>query len=120
MIIDIVPVPKPRMTQRDKWLDPPRPCAGRYFAFCEELRLKCPRLPESWATGIVVIDFYLPMPASWSKAKVAKHRGMPHQQKPDVDNLVKAFLDSVYDEDCHVYDEHGRKFWSDKGYIEIF
>lgn len=34
----IVPVPKPRMTQRDKWQK--RPAVMRYRAFCDEVRAK--------------------------------------------------------------------------------
>jgi Holliday junction resolvase RusA-like endonuclease len=45
---------------------------------------------------------------------------MPHQQKPDKDNLEKAFMDSFSIDDSFVYDGRTCKFWSDKPMIVIF
>ena len=68
--------------------------------------------------GSTVI-FYLPMPKSWSKKKKALMLGQGHQQKPDVDNLLKAVMDATLKEDSHIYDIHSQKFWSDQGSIKI-
>ena len=46
-------VPKPRMTQRDKWKPSDR--AKRYFAFKDECRLKKVMLPEAGAHVTFVI-----------------------------------------------------------------
>ena len=109
----VVPVPKPRMTQRDKWQK--RPAVMRYRAFCDDLRARNCTFPES---GSHVI-FHMPMPASWSKKKRAEMLGQPHQQKPDVDNLQKALMDAVLKDDSGVWDMRITKIWSDTGFIEI-
>jgi len=119
VIHDIIPVAKPRMTQRDRWLNPPRPAVARYRAYCDELTLKMNilgfELPESnyWIT------FYLPMAKSWSKDKKEAHEGQRHQQTPDKDNLEKAFLDALFKEDCRVWDGRVTKRWSVNPRIEI-
>lgn len=109
----IIPIPKPRMTQRDKWKI--RDCVVRYRAFCDEVRLHKITLQESGHH----ITFVLPMPKSWSKKKRADMDRKPHQQKPDVDNLTKALLDAVFDEDCRVYDIRTTKLWGEYGEIII-
>ena len=43
--------------------------------------------------------------------------GKPHQQKPDWDNLSKAWQDALCDDDSYVYDAHCRKFWGRTGAI---
>ena len=43
------------------------------------------------------------------------------QQKPDVDNLLKALQDSLCGKcDAHVWDARGIKVWDTSGFIEIF
>lgn len=109
----VVPVPKPRMTIRDKWAQ--RPPVLRYRAFCDEVRLKGVSLPESgWH-----VTFVLPMPASWSKKKKADMAGKPHQQKPDKDNLEKALLDAIFEDDCRIWDGRVTKIWGKSGQIII-
>lgn len=49
-------------------------------------------------TGLHV-SFFIPVPRTWSKKKKNAHHGMIHQSKPDIDNLTKAFLDSLVAED---------------------
>lgn len=113
MLIEIEPVPKPRMTQRDKWAK--RPAVLRYRAFCDQVRAAGLALPEAGAH----IVFHLAMPASWSKKRRAQMLGQPHQQKPDVDNLAKALLDACLAEDQGVWDMRVTKRWADTGGIEI-
>lgn len=115
--IHIDPISKPRMTHADKRL-PKRPCVARYHAFQDELQLKM--------NGFVLPDahwhivFHMPMPASWSRKKRAEHDGKPHQQKPDKDNLEKAFLDSLFKDDSHIWDGRVTKRWAEEGRIEIW
>ncbi|MNJ68120.1 Endodeoxyribonuclease RusA [compost metagenome] len=45
--------------------------------------------------------------------------GKPHQQKPDADNLLKALMDAIYNEDCSVWDVRVTKRWGDTGEITI-
>jgi Holliday junction resolvase RusA-like endonuclease len=65
------------------------------------------------------IIFYLPMPKSWSKKKRTEMNGTYHDQKPDIDNLAKAFMDAFGSEDKHVAILHAEKYWAEKGYIEL-
>lgn len=112
-VYQIVPVPKPRMTQRDKWKK--RPCVVRYRAFCDDVRLRGVTLPESgWH-----VTFYIPMPESWSDSKKGRMNGMPHQQIPDKDNLEKALLDAVFDDDSVVWDGRVTKRWGYVGCIKV-
>lgn len=112
-VININPVSKPRMTQRDKWAK--RPCVLKYFKFRDDIRAAKVNIPEDSAH----IKFFIPMPKSWSKKKKLGMMLKPHQQRPDVDNLLKAILDAVFDEDCRVFDIRVSKYWSDKGSIVI-
>jgi Holliday junction resolvase RusA-like endonuclease len=64
------------------------------------------------------LEFFLPMPPSWSKKKRARMKGQPHRQKPDIDNLVKSFLDALLGDDSTVWHLAGQeKRWSEHGYI---
>ncbi|ENG6107614.1 RusA family crossover junction endodeoxyribonuclease [Serratia liquefaciens] len=110
---NIVPIPKPRQTQRDRWAQ--RPPVLRYRAFCDEVRLHRISLPESGYH----VTFVLPMPPSWSKKKRTEMAGKPHQQKPDADNLLKALMDAIYSEDCAVWDVRVTKRWGNAGEIII-
>lgn len=104
MLLPIEPLPKPRMTRRDKWIK--RPCVLRYRAFCDELRLKLKVLPIP-----LRIDFIIAMPHSWSETKKREMDGQPHMIRPDVDNCTKSVLDAMLKNDGCVWDVHARKFW---------
>jgi len=111
----ITPVPKPRMTQRDKRGDK-RPSVARYHAFKDEVALRKVEVPISGAK----IMFILPMPRTWSKKRKDAMDAMPHQQKPDLDNLLKALLDAVYSDDSRVWHIADlSKSWGYKGSILI-
>ncbi|WP_149323844.1 MULTISPECIES: RusA family crossover junction endodeoxyribonuclease [Enterobacter] len=112
-IYEITPIGKPRMTQRDRWHK--RPATATYWAYKEQVRLLGIRLPESGYH----VTFVIPMPKSWSKTKRAQYVGQPHQPKPDKDNLEKALLDAVFDEDSHVWDGRVTKIWGETGQIII-
>ena len=109
----IVPVAKPRMTQRDKWAR--RPPVVRYFMFKADCQI----------AGVTVnpsgdhVTFIIPMPHSWSKKKRANLDGKPHQLKPDIDNLTKALFDAVLEQDCGVWDHRATKRWGMEGKIII-
>lgn len=114
-IFKIDPVAKPRMTQRDRWLYPPRRCVSRYYAFKDIIAALGMDLPVSGA----YVSFKIQMPKSWSKKKKAVMEGQPHQQVPDLDNLLKALLDSVYSNDSVVWQISAEKRWAKKGSIII-
>lgn len=109
---NITAVPKPRMTQSDKWKK--RPCVVRYFEYKDQLRELGCDLSDRFE-----VIFYMPMPKSWSKKKKKEMYAKPHQQKPDLDNLVKGLKDAVLDDDSTVYQTHAKKYWSYEGFIKI-
>jgi len=110
---NIIPVSKPRQTRSDTWKK--RPCVMRYRAFADKVRAAGIKIPEAGAH----ICFVLPMPKSWSKQRKQIMDGQPHQQTPDVDNLQKALMDSVYKNDSHIWDIRVTKIWGQKGKIKI-
>lgn len=116
---EIIPVPKPRMTQRDKWLSPPRKPVSQYYAFKDALKLFSLRDKYIVSNPLSLI-FVMPMPSSWSKKKQEMMASTPHQQKPDLDNLVKAFKDALCTDDSYIYMyDHIRKVWGYEGSILI-
>lgn len=114
MKITVNPVGKPRQTQRDKWKF--RPAVVRYHDYCDVLREALPGYELGIALNLV---FYIKMPPSWSKKKRAEMLGKYHDQKPDVDNLAKGFMDAFKSEDKHVAVLHAEKYWAEKGAVEI-
>jgi len=66
-----------------------------------------------------LVEFEVPMPKSWSKKKKLEMDGQPHRQKPDVDNLLKALLDAVLDDDSGIHNVWMKKKWGKKGSITI-
>lgn len=110
------PVPKPRMTRSDKWNK--RDCVLRYREFKDEVKRYGIRLPADFFHVI----FVLPIPKTTSKKKVSEMAYTKHLKKPDKDNLEKALLDAVYDNDSHVWDSRVTKIWGgekEESYILI-
>ncbi len=93
----VEPMGKVRMSQRDKWAK--RPVVVRYRAYHDQLR----EMGVTLEPGDEV-HFHIQVPKSWSAKKANQHDCMPHQQKPDLDNLLGGLLDGVLDED--------KTFWS--------
>ncbi len=102
---DILPVPKPRMTQRDRWRK--RPCVLRYRAFCDLVRFARIALPLSYH-----VTFVLPTtdPRLW---------GESHDRTPDRDNLEKAFLDAWTSDDRRYASALVHKVWGERGMIIV-
>jgi Holliday junction resolvase RusA-like endonuclease len=117
IILMVEPMGKPRMTQRDKWKG--RGVVLRYHAFCDSLRAEAGRKAYTPAPQGERVTFWIGMPSSWTKEKRARMYGEPHQQRPDLDNLHKAFLDALLPEDCMVWDTSIRKLWGTYGRIEV-
>lgn len=115
-VFQITPMGAPRMVHSDKWAG--RPVVQRYFTFRDELRLQA-RQKHYELKDTLNITFYIPMPESWSKKKKEEMNGKPHQQKFDIDNGVKGFLDTMTYNDAHVWDCHARKFWAYQGAIIV-
>ena len=70
-------------------------------------------------TGPLHLDiiFYMPIPISYSKKKIAATLGSYHIARPDADNLLKFFLDVannvLYDDDAVVASFSVQKIYSD-------
>lgn len=67
------------------------------------------------------IVFYIPTRKSWTLHEKCKKHLQLHTKRPDVDNLLKAFLDGLLTEDGHVADVRATKRWINEpnGYIEV-
>lgn len=111
------PTPKPRMTQRDQWKQ--RPAVLRYRSFCDDARTAARRAGFTMPAAGAHLAFYVPMPKSWSKKKRAEMNGHPHQQRPDIDNYVKAVLDALCEDDSHIWQLSSEKRWATVGRVEI-
>lgn len=125
--ISITPMGAPRMTQRDRWAK--RPVVERYFAYRDELRLIVNRQfggPDRLVhDGRIGLIFALPIPRSRYKQRKgypALLPSAPHEQKPDLDNLVKGFKDALFTEDSHIheYAPEMKKIWHTYGYILVW
>lgn len=116
VVLPVQPVPKPRMTRADAWRD--RDCVNRYYAFKDELVLAARRaryVPED----TIDVTFYIPMPESWGKKKKEQSYGQPCKQKPDIDNLLKAFMDALRIKDEDIWQVRARKYWDEHGWIAV-
>lgn len=112
-IYPITPMGAPRMTRADAWNK--RDVVLRYRAFKDLVQAHKVELANGYS-----VTFVLPMPPSWSKKKRDAMRGQYHQYKPDLDNLLKALMDSIFGEDCHIADlGRVKKVWGDSGQIKI-
>jgi Holliday junction resolvase RusA-like endonuclease len=108
---NVDPMPRPRMTQRDRWNQ--RPSVRAYNEYRNALALLA--MNEGWEPGEALrLTFVIPMPPSWSGAKKRRMAGTPHRQRPDLDNLVKGFLDS-FGEDAQVWRIEAEKRWANEG-----
>ena len=127
MVFKVKPNTKPRMTRSDVWKNDPyhpnpksrqRKCVTQYYKYKEELNA------EAIDSGYLVtpeldLVFFIPMPVSWSKKKKQEMLGMPHQQTPDIDNLLKAFMDALCTQDNFVHTVKAKKIWATEGRIQI-
>ncbi|MFA9202101.1 MAG: RusA family crossover junction endodeoxyribonuclease [Candidatus Nanopelagicaceae bacterium] len=102
------------MTRSDAWKR--RSCVVKYWAFKDEL---VNLWEDRELSDTFHVIFTLPMPVGWSNKKKLATTGLPHQQKPDTDNLLKAFCDCLLREDSHLWDVRATKLWGYKGSIEL-
>ena len=116
--IDMVPMSKPRQTRSDVWKK--RPVILKWRAWADEIRLAC-QYEEFIPGNELVMEFYLPMPKSWSKKKRAELLGKPHEMatRNDLDNLIKAVMDALIKDDGCVHYLKAKKFWAEKGMIKL-
>jgi len=110
-------IAKPRMTRADTWKK--RPIVLRYWEYKDDIK--------NWGVQNnfklkeeIYVKFYIPMPKSWSIKKKAEMLYKKHQQRPDVDNLLKGLMDAFLEEDSHVHTVYAQKFWDSEGSIEFY
>jgi Holliday junction resolvase RusA-like endonuclease len=85
------------------------------LALAKQQRFK---MPDEGA----IIRFFLPMPKSWRNPEREANVNRLHRKKPDLDNLLKAFLDSLFTEDKTIsHLGEVSKYWvdSEQGWIEV-
>lgn len=119
IVWDIDPIPKPRMTQRDKWLKPMRKPV-RQYVFYKNALISLSIKHKYVVTNPLSIIFVIEMPKSWSKKKRKMMTNQPHESKPDLDNLLKGFKDALCENDSfvHTYDQI-KKVWGERGQVKI-
>ncbi len=124
----VEPMGAVRMTKSDTWkldINHPDPKMRQRVAVNKYFKRKRLLQAEADRVGLVVpegnfrIIFYAQMPDGWSKKKKEEMVGNPHQQRPDVDNYFKFFLDSLLEEDKKVYDCRVTKLWAYEGKITV-
>lgn len=115
------PLGKPRMTRTDRWKK--RPCVLRYWAWKDrllyEVKSQIGKLPEANSVTSLSWTACFAMPKSWSKRKRAELLGQLHRQKPDRDNIDKALLDALYDEDSGIAAGSLRKEWGTEDRLTV-
>lgn len=128
----IKPMGKVRMVAGDKWVFKlpesklsekqlkRKAFLQKYWDYKDELRKQAAISDFVIPSSNYWLVFTIPMAKSWSKKKKREYDGQPHQQKPDKDNLEKAFLDCLCDEDSHVFDGRVTKIWGQEGRIDVY
>ena len=114
MEFDIRPCPAPRWSpKRDKWK--PSPQVKKYKAFRDFIYYQSRSVPEAKQVFKVNMRF------TFAKKKIPED--LAHRSTPDIDNLVKAVLDSLYpDGDQAIWSIEAKKIWGEKDevWVEIY
>ncbi len=115
-IYKIRAIPKPRMTQSDKWKK--RPCVLAYRKYCDDLRAMNFKINIEG----FFIQFVFAVPKSVSKKeRLSRLLGdARHQIRPDIDNLCKSILDALYKDDSHVWMFGAAKIWGEEDEIIVW
>lgn len=116
IILDIEPIGKVRMVRSDAWSG--RVAVAKYWKYKDDLN-KLANSNQYKIKNKLKVKFYLSMPKSWSSRKKTRMDKKPHDSKPDLDNLLKAFMDCLMENDSKVYKIESSKYWAIKGYIEV-
>lgn len=116
IIFEIEPCAKPRMTQSDKWIK--RPATTKYWSFKEGVKKEAKRVKYK-IEGKIEIEFRLSMPKSWSEKKKFQMDGRPHESRPDLDNLLKSWMDCLCKEDSFIHTIKAKKLWARSGSVFV-
>lgn len=127
-IIEVAPMGAVRMTKRDRIFTNPnhpdpkkrqRTSVKKYFDFQNEVWKQYNEKPFLFPENLEIV-FCIPMPSSWSNKKMEKMNRKPCLTRPDIDNLIKAFMDALKLEDGNVWKVSAEKRYSYKGSIIVF
>ena len=109
--LPVIPRPAPRQTrkQRSDW----------YPIYKEEIFIEARQQNFELGESFEVV-FIIPMPPSW-KGKREKKNLTPHDalSGPDLDNLLKGFMDALLHNDSRVWGVTAIKLWGYEGAIFV-
>lgn len=115
LFIPVLPMGAVRTTQKQKFVDE---SAKRYRIYKQQIALLVKQHIKAPSERPILVDitFYMPIPSSWSQKKKERMNGAVHRSKPDIDNMIKAFFDSLnkiaWKDDNQVYEVHSKKVYS--------
>lgn len=106
------PIGAVRQTQADKYYYRER--VARYRQWSTSAKIQAPPdLPQN--PNGYILRVKIAMPKSWDKKKRAAMYGQPHRNKPDADNLEKAFMDALFKHDQVIWQPQCFKWWCEWG-----
>jgi Holliday junction resolvase RusA-like endonuclease len=107
-ILYISPKGYVRRTKADAWKK--RKCVIEYYAYKDLLRNSIEG--KYIANEVLKVVFLLQVPQSLSNKKKNELYYTPHKKKPDIDNLVKALLDTFHKQDNIVHTIYAHKIYA--------
>ena len=120
--IDFDPFPAVR-SNRNSWNKKTTDYHTKMNALRAMLLLHSKEIISAMVEARYSITFVMPMADSWGNKKRIEHDQEYHTQKPDIDNLYKAFLDTLFYKkkvnDCEVPVICASKIWGDKWAIIV-
>lgn len=122
IIIELEPVAasRPRVTKSGHTYYP-----EKYRKFKEDIKIYLQDKELKYIEGAIKleVEFYMPIPKSYSKKQKVDMEGSWHIKRPDTDNLMKAVKDGlegkIYADDSRVAHEIGKKIYSRNPRIEV-
>lgn len=116
VVYEIKPCPKPRMLRSDKWKR--RKPVLKYWDFVSKVEALCIDINPNgfW------VEFVIAVPKSIPKKERARRLSGDRRNtiKPDKDNLEKALLDALYQDDAHCWNGGCSKLWGETDMIIVW
>lgn len=113
-----IPAARPRVTQRVTY----NPKQREQIKTTYVIKKQYTQSPLTTPLEVTFL-FFMPMPKRMSLKKKEALLGAPHTKKPDLDNLIKFYLDSmngvVYNDDKQIYEINSCKVYSERPRTEI-
>ncbi len=123
LTIPIKPFPAVR-SNRNSWNTKTKEYHSKMNALRTHLLPHRQEIMQNMIEGTYHIQFYSKMPDSWSKKKQLEMNWKPNQNTPDIDNVFKSFVDTLfYDpvnkskDDCKIWKMSADKWWSNEDKI---